>query len=274
MYNEVYSFKTEIPLDTTYDDLLEIIEKLIENVNAIYAYFVGRKNDNIVIRIHCSLTEEYNTFKKEEVIETITSAIVDYLLTLKNVKCICFGQPPLELLVKLYQPMLIKMAYKIHNQWQMFEIDDIVSMANLVVVKLYKQGYYIHKRLIWTALNNDVLVQCRKFKYQPLIIALEDTGEFYSKTDDEKLTYKDMLKDSSYEEQEEKEDEQQLEQYVFEEVKSIIIDKIGERQWDRLWRDYGKGHTTNSTQATMRRMKAYISELGLTRQDFINHYRR
>jgi hypothetical protein len=153
MRNEVYSFKTEIPLDITYDLLSKTIENLLQSVEKIYAYFVGRKNDLITIRIHCSTVDEYNTFDKCDVIETILSSIIDYLVALTKVKCICFGQPPLDLLVELYQPMLVKMAHKIHNQWNMFEIDDIVSMANLTVVKLYRQGYYIHKQLIWTALN-------------------------------------------------------------------------------------------------------------------------
>ena len=83
-----------------------------------------------------------------------------------------------------------------------------------------------------------------------------------------------MIEDESYIEEKEREDEQQLERYIFQQVKDIIVDKIGERQWDRLWRDYSKGHVSLDSRASMRRLKAYFNELGLTRQDFINGYRR
>ncbi len=272
MRNEICEFKTFIPLDSDYT----IIETEITNVvfSDLYSYFVGRKNDMIVIKTRTSTIIEYNTIPKEEAKERIITSIVDYLVTLSDIKCIAFGQPPLELMIKLYQPMLRKMADKIHHQWKQFDYDDLVSMANFAMVKLYKQGYYVNKSVVWTSLNNDVLMECRNFRYQPTIVSFEDVTKSNIKVDDEKLTYGDMIKDESIEEEKENEDGQQLEKYIFEQVKDIIIDKIGVRRWDRLWRDYSKGHTTNVTQQEMKKLKSLFKELGLTREDFINYYRR
>lgn len=272
MRNEILSFKDTIALDDDYDNIVDKVSVLV--YDDLYSYFVGRKGENIVIKVCYSETPEYNTINKAEATEDIITRITDYMITLSDIKCITFRQPPLELMIRLYQPMLGKMVDKLHDQWKMFDYEDLMSMANYVMVKLYRGGYYVNRYLVWTSLNNEVLIECRKFKHQPLTVAFEDVTKSDIKLDSEELTYGDMIEDESYKEEEEKEDEQQLEKYIFEQVKNIVIEKIGERQWDRLFRDYSKGHTTNASRQSMRRVSEYIKELGLTRQDFINHYRR
>lgn len=274
MQNEVFIRKTTISLDNDYTP--EEIEHIVAEIIYcdLYSFFVGRKDNHIVIKTAVSIIPEYNTLVYPEPIETITQSISDYMITLSDVKCICFGQPPIELIAELYQPMIHKMASRLLVNWKQFEYDDLVGMGNQVMIELYRKGYYLNKALIWTALNNEVLMKCRKFKYQPIIVSIFDCTKADIKIDNEELTYGDMVEDDSYNEEKEREDEQQLEKYTFEQVKEIIIEKIGERQWNEVWRDYGKGHTTGRSQAAMRRIKAYFNELGLTRQDFINGYRR
>lgn len=274
MQNEVFERKVYLSLDRDYDSQ-EITDIVVDLVDCnLYSYFVGRKDDNIVIKVVISAVVEFNTLNKDESIERITDNITEYMMTLSDAKCICFGQPPIELLIELYQPMIQKMSHKIGYYWRQFEYDDLVQIGNMVMVKLYQKGYYLNKSLIWTAFNNDILVQCRKFKDKPITVSIYDNTNSDIKLDSEELTYGDMIEDESYKQEKESEDEQQLEKYIFEQVKEIVIDKIGQRQWDQLWRDYGKGHTTNSTRAVMRRIKVYFNGLGLTRQDFINGYRR
>ena len=274
MQNELFERKARLSLDEShsYDEIEFIVRELV--YSNLYSYFVGRKDDNIIIKVTTSSVEEYNTLNEDEAVDNIINGVVDYITTLSKTKCVCFGQPPLDLIAELYQPMIQKMAHRINNQWKQFEYDDLVSMGNLIMVQLYKKGYYLNKWLIWTSLNNEVLVKCRKFKDRPIIVSIQDKTNSDIKLDSEDLCYGDMLEDESYKEEAEKEDEQQLEQFIFEQVKDIIIEKIGPRQWDQLWRDYGKGHTTGKTIASMRRMRSYFEELGLTRQDFINMYRR
>ena len=272
MRNELFEIKTYISLDIEPDVLWKELSSII--TQNLYSYFVGRKKEDIFVKVVTSKILTYNTIPYNEAIETIFDAISDYILTLSNVNCICFKQPPLEMMIKLYQPMIQRMARRINESWRNFEYDDLVGMANYVIVKLYKKGYYLHKSLIWTSLNNEVLMQNRIYKSEPIVESLYDNTKRNVKSDSEELTYADLMRDESYIEEEEKQDEQQLEMYIFEQVKEIIIEKIGVRQWDQLWRDYGRGHTTNSTQATMRRMRTYFKELGLTKQDFINMYRR
>lgn len=275
MFNEIFEFKTEIPLETDYPLSVEkTVNDLFQNIDQVYSYFVGRKNDIIVIKVCQSATDEYNTIDKFLVKDDIITKIIDYIITLSDAKCIAFGQPPLDLIILLYKPMLDKMADKINVQWPRYEHEDLVSIGYYSIVKLYKQGFYLNKALIWTTFNNEVLLENRKRRNEPDFLSLDTSMKRDVKIDDEELTYGDLMKDETYEEEKEQEDEQQLEKYVFDEVKSIIIDKIGQRQWDRLWRDYSKEHTSVATRQCMNRLKGYFKELGLTRQDFVNHYRR
>lgn len=274
MYNEVFGLKTEIPLDITVSVLENTVKQLLNSFDTLYSYFVGRKDDAIILKISCSSVPSYNTIEKTEAQDDIITSIIDYLVTLSDVKCITFKQPPIELIIPLYQPMIKRMVDKIHTQWRMFDYEDLVSMGNLVLVKLYKKGYYLNKRLIWVSLNNEVLLECRKMRYHNVTTSLDETIKIDAKMDSEELTYGDTIEDESYREEEEKNDEEALNKFIFEQVRSIIIDRVGVRQWDRLWRDYGKSHTTNTTQQCMRRIRDYFKEMGLTRQDFINYYRR
>lgn len=274
MQNEVFERKSYLSLDDelTYEQVSKAVTDIIWC--DLYSYFVGRKDDTIVIKTVVSMIPELNTIPYVGTTDYIVEKIIDYIASLSNAKCICFGQPPIDIIVPLYQPMIQKMATRLQTQWKQFEFDDLVAIGNKVMVELYNKGYYLNKSLIWTSFNNDILVQCRKFKYQPITVSIYDKVKSDVKVDSEELTYGDMIEDESYIEEREQEDEQQLEKYVFEQVKEIIIDKIGQRQWDKLWRDYGKGHASVASRAAMRRLKAYFDELGLTRQDFINGYRR
>ena len=274
MQNDVFEQKNYLSLDDDWS--AEEISNFIQNIIScnLYTFFVGRKDNRIVIKTTISSIEDFNTLNKNESIEHIVMSICDYIASLSQAKCICFGQPPIEILVQQYQPMIQKMARRLNANWKQFEYDDLVSVGTMIMVQLYKKGYYLNKSLIWTSFNNEILVQCRKFKYQPITVSIYDKVKSDVKIDSEELRYGDMIEDESYINEKEQEDEQQLEKYIFEQVKEIVIDKIGQRQWDQLWRDYSKGHASVSSRASMRRLKGYFNELGLTRQDFINGYRR
>lgn len=273
MQNEVFERKSYLSLDDcSYEEIENVVNKSFDR--ELYSYFVGRKDDIIVIKTAVSAITEFNTIDYTEARENVITSIIDYITSLSTRKCICFGQPPIELIVELYQPMIQKMATKLNFYWKQFEYDDLVSTGNMVMVRLYRKGYYLNKSLIWTSFNNEVLVNCRAFKNKPIIVGIDDNVKLDVKMDSEELTYGDMIEDLSYKEEEESKDEEELQLYIFEQVKLIVIDKVGQRQWDQFWRDYSKGHTTGSTRAMMQRMKAYFNELGLTRKDFINIYRR
>jgi hypothetical protein len=208
MRNELVEFKDELPLDVSVEQICECLYTLTNYGKELYSYFVGRKNDIINIKVVYSLSGN-NTIDRDNAIDDICVKISDYILTMSNAKCITFGQPPLEMVVELYQPMLKKMVDKLSIQWKQFEYDDLFSIGNYILVKLYRQGYYINKYLVWTSLNNEILVQYRKIKYKPIIVSLDDVIKLDAKIDSEELTYGDIIKDESYEEEEEKQDEKE-----------------------------------------------------------------
>lgn len=275
MQNDVFERKSYIPLDDdlTVDDIADIIKESF--YCDLYSYFVGRKDNLIVIKTVVSSTPSFNTIDHDTAFENVLEKIVDYITRLSDDKCICFDQPPIELMIELYQPMIRKMSKRIQSNWRHYEYDDLVAIGNFCMVKLHQKGYYINKWLLWTAFNNEILCECRDLKHKPIIVSLYDKTKSDIKLDSNDITYADMIEDEDYKIEKEQEDEQQLEKYIFEQVKSIIIERIGPRQWDQLYRDYSKCHTdgTNS-RSTMKRMRDYLKSLGLTRQDFINMYRR
>lgn len=274
MQNEILEQKRQIPLDEELD-YLTIKNEIDDFITCdLYSYFVCRKNNTIVVKIAESNVPDFNTLHEADVKNDIVDRIIDYIMTLSDTKCVCFGQPPIELSVELYQPMIQKMAKRLNAQWKQFEYEDLVSIGNLTMVELYRKGYYLNKSLIWTSMNNKILTECRQIKQKPIIVSIYDTIKSDVKSDSAEIAYGDIIEDESYKNEKEDEDEQQLEKYIFEQVKDIIVEKIGQRQWDQLWRDYSKRHTSNATRVLMNRMKSYFNELGLTRQNFINSYRR
>ena len=149
MQNEVFERKAYLSLDQdyTYAEIEHVVYDIIWC--DLYSYFVGRKDNTIVIKAVVSTTPEFNTLTYPEPAEHIIEAIIDYMMVLSDVKCICFGQPPIELIAELYQPMIHKMATRISVQWKQFEYDDLVGIGNKVMVELYRKGYYLNKSLIY-----------------------------------------------------------------------------------------------------------------------------
>ena len=272
MYNEVSVSTSFLSLESNYNKIRTTVLNCI--YSDVYSYFVGRKDDVITVKIYTAVRTEFNTINRNEAEENMISSIIDYIVSLSNHRCITFKQPPLELIIELYQPMFKKMVDTVSIQWKHLDKDELMSIMYYIVSKLYRNGYYLNRKLIWTSFTNEVLMECRRFKGVIPTISFEDMIKSNIKVDDEEVTYGDLIEDESYKIEKEKEDRQQLEKFIFEQVKDVIIEKIGVRRWDRLWRDYGKGHTINTTQQEMKKLKALFKELGLTRQDFINAYRR
>ena len=88
----------------------------------------------------------------------------------------------------------------------------------------------------------------------------------------EKLLVADVIEDTSLQEERERERVREAELAIFDEVKDIVIDLIGQRQWNELVRDYTNGHTTNWSRKKMQDIKHHFERLGLTRKDFNNKY--
>jgi hypothetical protein len=115
-------------------------------------------------------------------------------------------------------------------------------------------------------------MEVKRTRGAPEIVSLED--RFYCKADgdSEALCLADIVPDESLIAEEQRKWEEEGERLIFEELKEIIIDYIGIRQWNELLRDYGNGHTTSATRKKMQKIKSYLNSLGLTRREFNKRY--
>ena len=250
-------------------------ELTLDGLDKIYSYIVYciYKNEELVkytIQYTVSQTEKYNTLVVSNVIDDVLKIIFEQERVKKKV--IGYGQPDLETALEAYDPLVHKLAKVEHNKWKQFEYEDLCQICRLVMIKLHRKGYYIHKQLLRKAFINEILMSIRHDKNAPPIVSFEDC--FYSKAsgDSEDLTVADTIPDTSIIEQEEREYEEIAEKLIFEEVKAIVVEIVGIRQWNELMRDYGNKHTTAWSRKLMQKIKHHFETLGLKREDFNKKY--
>ena len=265
----------QVQLEDKKEDVLSDMLNLLANFDKIYSYIVYQiYNEDTLIRYTIQYTisqkDEYNTIDVSKVI----IHVIDMLFNKQreNKKVIGYGQPALDVALEAYDPLIHKLAKYENSKWKQFDYEDLCQICRLVMCKLHKKGYYIHKRLLQKAFTNEILMSIRHEKNAPIIVSFEDC--FYSKAsgDSDDLTVADTIPDMSIQEKEEKEYEEIAEKLIFEEVKDIVVELIGIRQWNELMRDYGNKHTTAWSRKLMQKIKRHFETLGLTRKDFNKKY--
>lgn len=247
-----------------------LLKECWSELTSLYSYIVIGKIEYIVIKYIIAEIQEYNTIDVLEAIVNITDVI--------NCKghensVLCFKQAPIELYIVLYEPMIEKMAKRASAQWPKLEYEDLCQMCKLCCVELYRKGYYLHKSLLWTTFKNRILEEIRPLKKRSNVISLYDRSyDNSSDNTDRRLTIADTIVDleSMYQEQDELDREAEL--LIFEEVKDLIIELVGPRQFDTLFRDYKYKHTTTTSRKILTKVKSYMTSLGLTREDFNKKY--
>ena len=270
--NKILNFEQVIKSDQ--DIALEIRQMFqnIGNVNSAVVY--GEYDDyrnlkGFRIKYNVSQCEDYNTIRCERFVRYVINEL-GKLSPGDEKYVICYMQPPLDMLVKLYKPLVIKLAKEIHQYWQYLDMEDLIAMCNLVICDLYYKGYYVHKSLIRTSYINYVLMHIRKDKRKPTMISLDQE---YSKTDDDdKVTVADMIADTSMVDELEDKYDCEVNSRVLQEVKEIVIDFIGQRQYDQLLREYGNKSTTAWSRKLMTTIKAHLFEMGINVKSFSKYY--
>ena len=241
------------------------VRQSLEGIDTLYSYLIYAKYKNNtlknwIIEYNFSQKDKYNTINSFDIVENI----VDSLISSKNVvkSVISYKQPNVELMLELYKPLIKKLAREQSEKWNELEYEDAFVMCQLTMVTLYKKGYYIHKHLLKRSFENAVLMHLRKCRDKPEILSFEQivTGG----SDDESLTLGDMLPDVNCELEREKMEEREVFNIIFSEVKSMIIDLIGERQFEQLLRDYGNKNTTSWSRKKMQQIKEKFKLRGIT----------
>ena len=264
-----------ITLKLSVNDDLSDVEEPIRDIGKIYSCIVyGCYNNNLKltgwdIRLNISQTNKFNTLKANDVISYITNKMQNSKDSEPS-HVICYMQPSVELIIKLFKPLIIKLAREQQQRWQHLEMEDLIQMCNLVICDLYYKNYYIHKRLIRRSFINYVLMHIRKDKNRPVIVSFEQ--EYSKSDDDDKLTIGDMIPDTKMVDELDTKDDYEVHCRILEEVKDIVIDFIGPRQYDQLLREYSNKSTTNWSRKLMVKIKAHLFEMGITNKSYYKYY--
>ena len=176
MINFLSAIEQEILLSDASDYTMTMSRKLLEGNDTVYSYIVYNiyKADALYcwrVKYMVSDTNRFNTILIEDAITDIIN-IVENNRNEARSKVAGYKQPPIELIFELYDPLISKLAYKQSNKWRVLDYEDAYQMCALVILTLYRKGYYLHKRLIEKSYNNYVLLQLRKEKDTPVVFIL------------------------------------------------------------------------------------------------------
>lgn len=272
MENILFNAQIELNSEMSVEKMCEVIMLSFADSERIYSYVVyfAEKSDRNVytVKYMISQTDDNNTIDTVDATAEILRIITRDRQEKKRI--IGYRQANLDTLIRLMQPLVHSLAQSQHRRWRQFEYEDLCQMCNLVIVELYNKGYYIHKSLVAKSFNNAVLMELRPDRDKPAIVPLEQA--FNGTEDLEKLTIADILADPDDELRQQQEDENDNREWTFQEVKEIIVELIGPRQFDQLFRDYGHKHTTAQTRKMMQKVKNHFAKLGLTKKEFDNKY--
>lgn len=270
--NVIEEFKILIQMPIAKQAVDSIIESALSGIDSLYSYIVRCKIDDastsVIVKYTVSEHSKYNTIPSESLLDVVHG------ICGKNYDCnkiIAYAQPPIEIILTLYEPMFDKMVHKMNRQWPTLEAEDLGQICRMCCVELYNKGYYVHKGLLWTAFKNAVIEDLRPLKKRGNVISLYEKNNS-EMADDRALTIADTIADTDALYNEIDQQTLDAELAIFEEVKDIIIDLVGQRQFDALYRDYKNKHTTTSTRKLLIKIKSHLKNLGITRSDFNNKY--
>jgi hypothetical protein len=264
-----------IPAEKDFDAIKDILAGVLKEIGpifscVIYAEYKRDKFIGYMINFNISQNDTFNVLTPLQVFKKVLKKISIHFNTNEKKYIIGYMQPPLELLMRLFDPLIQKLAYEQHQRWTFLEYDDLCQMCRLVMSDLYYKGYYIHKRLLYKAFNNYVLMHIRKDRCKPEVYSLEQ--EWSKRDDDDYVTLADMIPDTKLLEDLENKDNDEVENRILDEMRGIIVDFIGQRQYDQLLREYGNKSTTPWSRKLMVKIKAHLFEMGINGKSFKKYY--
>ena len=236
----------------------------------IYADYNEGNIESYTVRLNISQIDNLNKLTPLNTCKSIVNKIQKHLNNPVKKYVIGYGQVSLDLLIILFEPLVKKLSKEQRQRWAFLEYEDLCQMCRLVISDLYYKGYYIHKRLVYRAFNNYVLMHIRKDKLKPELYSLEQE---WSKSDnDDCVTLADMIPDIKMLNDIDDKDNKEIENRILDEMRGIIVDFIGQRQYDQLLREYGNRSTTPWSRKLMVKIKAHLFEMGINSRSFTKYY--
>ena len=262
--NIVFEVSQTIPSQLSKENILQQLNIALQEMPKIYSYLVyaNYKDSALVswtIKYSINETSQYNTLTNTTVIAEIYDTLLRDKKTTKRI--VGYKQPSFDIMLELYTPLIRTLAKRACSEWTTLEYEDAVSICQLTMLKLYRKGYYLHKYLLEKSFKNEILMSLRKTRYAPEMLSLDEI--MYDSGDDNQITLIDMLEDTSVTiEQEEREYQEQIHS-MFMKMKEFIVDIIGERRFDQLYREYSNKTVSYASAMTMQRIQNKLKKLGI-----------
>ena len=236
-YNELLKHTAVWDTEATSSHIVERIERITAGWTNCYSYSLYRQDNAYRLEVFRSVIDRYNTLTPSD----ITARVLEALQISKpDGKLISYKQPPLDVLVKTYEPLVVSLAKQQHEHWRQLELEDLEQMCRMVICILYNSGYFVHKRLISKTFNNYVLTMIRKERYRPTIVSLDAPLDVKG----ENLAIKDVIRDEDYEYRMQDEDDREADVQFLQRCKTRLMQDIGARQYEQLVREYSDRATT------------------------------
>lgn len=246
-----------IPLDTDIVSLSTILSEIIPD--KMYSYLLRKTNTHWNCLFTISAIDKYNSITYDDALSKIAKYF--YNKTITGI----YEQPSLDIMYEVFLPYMHKLTRQQHLQWQFLEYEDLFQMCCVSLCKLHRKNYYIHRNLLKTTYFRDVLISIRKQRTDFKLISLDT---MYGK--DDSLRIEDTLEDISYLKQQDTSEHVDQVLQIFAQVKDLVIDMIGERRYEQLYREYASKNTTNAGRHTMRRLKSKFNNENITMRSFID----
>lgn len=266
--NIFVTLSQDIPANLTVDEQTKLVSEYLSNVigTAIYSYIVHKcyKDDAFVtwrIKYNISQIPIYNTFDHNTVISEVRKIFIDTVS--EKQKIVGYHQPDIVLMLKLFDPIVRRLAVEQSDRWNKIEYEDAYSMCRLCMFELYQKGYYIHKDLLRKSFNNKILMSLRSVKDEPFIVSFENLI-----VHDEDVSFADILEDKETIYQQEDAEEQEELMCLFNKVKAFCIDIMGKRQFEQLFNEYANKRTTMWSRKKMQDLKRMFTKHGITIKNF------
>lgn len=272
--NDILYFQQTIDEDESEESILQKIDAICEEVPQVYSYTIAvNRGENVSYVINYGLSENdrYNTITKEDIKEGVINTVrTDRENNGKYI--IGHKQPPLELMIELYEPLVQKLARIQCSRWRFLEYEDVCQICRMTIVILYNKGYFIHKRLLYTAFNNAILQEVKTLASTVDFVSIDSKIDNTGVEDMDKIRLIDTIRDTDAEEAEMDEEEREIRDSTFKDVRDLLVEMMGYRQFQQFYNDYAKGHTTPWSRRKMQTIKTAFEQKGLTRQSFNNKY--
>lgn len=262
--NKLIKLEYNIREDFAYEDL----ERYLMMGRKLYSYILyDKKNGVYVLSYMISENEKYNTIDPFDALVDCHNKIKNRELC-ESKSVLSYKQPSLDIMCKVMEPLVKNLSIKMQTNWNKIDYQDLYQMCMLTLCKLYKKGYYIHRRLLRTAFYNCVLQYNKSERYKPNTISLE---ELYN-TEEGNSIMECVIEDEHSLDEQKAFIEGSYAEYLERKRKELINEEISPRQYDQYLREFRNKMVSNKTSVELNRLRNKLKQEGID-ENFWRNYK-